>query len=97
MPFTPSLPVAAVHADPHGGGLLIGIGQGIAVPATVLDLRKDLGAAGTSWVIDATSMADYRHDKGVARAVQIADDLHAVEAPVKQEQTRADPGLPGQV
>lgn len=94
---TPALPVAAVHADPHGGGLLIGMGQGIGVPATALDLRQDLGTAGTPGVIDAASTADYRHDKGGACPVQIADDRHTVEAAVEQAQLRADPGLPGQV
>lgn len=43
----PSLPVAAVHADVHGGGLLVGAGQGISVPATALEFCKDLSAAGT--------------------------------------------------
>ncbi len=97
MPSAPPLPVAAVHVDPHGGGRLIGSGQGRGVPATALDLCKDLGAAGTPWVIDAASTADYWHDKGVACLVEIPYDQPASQAPVKQEPTRADPGLPGQV
>jgi hypothetical protein len=42
---TPSWPVAAVYAEPHGGALLIGMGQGRGVPAPALGLCKDLGAA----------------------------------------------------
>ena len=47
---TPSLPVAAVHADPYGGGLLIGLGQDIAVTATAFSGGKEIGPAGTPWV-----------------------------------------------
>ena len=76
LPPTLSLPVAAVHADRHGGGVLIGIGQGIGIPATALGGGKDLGAAGTPWVIGGAPVANHRHDKRVACPVQIADNRH---------------------
>ena len=104
---TPEVGAPGVHAvlascgrareNTHGGGLLVGIGQGIGVPATALDLCKDLSAAGTPWVIDAASTADYRQDKGVARLVEMPYHRPASDAAVEQEQPRADPGLPDQV
>jgi hypothetical protein len=73
------------------------MGQGRGVPATALGGGKDLGAAGTPWVIGGAPVANHRHDKRVACPVQIADSRPASEAPVKQEQTRADPSLTEQV
>ncbi len=77
-PAAPVVPSSCGSAreNRHGGGVLIGIGQGRGVPAPALGGGKDLGAAGTPWVIGGAPPTNHRHDKRVACPVQIADSRH---------------------
>lgn len=81
-------PVTAMDADLHGGRLAIGIGQRIARPAVVFVCGKPIGTARPPRIRGFTAAADDRHEERITRCLEIADDFNAVEAPVKQQQTR---------
>src|SRR5208283_2778914 len=92
-PAMPVHPPRPLHADPDRGLVLLAVLEGVAEPPALLLLLEDVRPAGAFGMIGLAAVADNWHEERPPRPLQVADDRHAVEAAVQQQQPGLQPRL----
>src|SRR6202008_3369029 len=90
MPSPLAAVVAALDTDRDPGRALVGIVPGVGTKAALLPGQEDVGPARSPRVAELPAPEDPRHKEGARALLEIADDPHAVEAAIQQQQAAAD-------